>query len=398
MESWLFKQRKILLEIKMPKEVLKPIRSMEQVFSAIWGNLFDPADWFEYWFEGKSLQTGHLEMVSLEGEPHLYIRVAEERRNAIESSIYSQYPEAEISVVDDYTKYVPPNIPNKDWEMWGCDYMLVKPDVYPIKTYTKFFEERPEVVKEEKRVDPMATLLEGMGRLGPGEQLWIQIEIKPVLSTKNPKEGGYDFVSAGREIADKLAKRPGKVKPKSVFLEAAEVVAAGKVPGEEKKEGPEVFPPELRLTPGEREIIEGVEGKIAKRCFQCWIRFIYLAKRDLYMGAAKTIPFGFFNQFSTENLNILKPWPKTLTKVKKHSWLGLFRKRRLYVKKRRLFWRYLGRLDPLFPRPSQEASFILNTEELATIFHFPGRIAAPAPFVPRVEAKRGEAPPGLPME
>ena len=57
METWMFRQKKVLLEIKMPKEVLKPLKSMEQVFSAIWGNVFDPPDWFEYWFEGKDLDV-----------------------------------------------------------------------------------------------------------------------------------------------------------------------------------------------------------------------------------------------------------------------------------------------------------------------------------------------------
>src|SRR3990167_6846621 len=71
MEKWMFAQKKVLLEIKMPKEVLKPLKSMEQVFSAIWGNVFDPPDWSEYWFEGKDLETIQLEMISQGGEPHL---------------------------------------------------------------------------------------------------------------------------------------------------------------------------------------------------------------------------------------------------------------------------------------------------------------------------------------
>ena len=154
----------------------------------------------------------------------------------------------------------------------------------------------------------------------------------------------------------------------------------------------------MKLTPGEKEVLMGLEDKIAKRCFKCYIRFVYLAKKENYFGGAKAIPFGFFNQFATENLNSFRPWTKTLTKVKRHSWLGIFRLRRVYVKKRRLFFRYINRMPPLFPKPSGKSSFILNTEELATIFHFPGRVVAPAPFVSRVESKRGEAPPGLPME
>jgi len=396
-EKFLFSQKKILLEVKMPKEVLKPLRAMEQVFSAIWGNVFDPADWWENWIEGKILDSVQLEMISLDGVPHFYIRCSEQRHNAIEASIYSQYPDAEISLAEDYTKYVPRDIPNKDWEMWGTDYELVQPDVFPLKTYPKFFEE-VEVAKEEKRVDPVATLLEGMGKLGPGEQLWIQIEATPITSTGKAVEGNYDFVKEGRRIADKLAKRPEKAKERSIIEGAADVLITGR-PLEEEEDKPEpVIPVEMRLTPGEREIVSRVEEKIAKRSFKSYIRFIYLAKRDVYFGGAKGIPFGFFNQFATENLNTPKPWPKTITKIKRYPVLDLIKERRLFVRKRGLFFRYLYRFSPLFPKKPQKGVFILNTEELATIFHFPGRVAAPAPFVPRVEAKKGEAPPGLPTE
>ena len=396
-EMWLFAQKKVLLEVKMPKEVLKPLRAMEQVFSAIWGLSFDPADWWEKWVDGKTLDSIQLEMISLEGVPHLYVRCSEGRRKAIESSIYSQYSEAEISEADDYTKYVPRDVPNKDWELWGTDYCLVQPDVFPIRTYHKFFEEKEES-KEEKRVDPMSTLLEGMGKMGPGEQLWVQIEITPITSVGTEAEGGYNFVAEGRKVADKLAKRPEKAKGKSILGGIADLLIAGKpLESEEKKEEP-MIPVEMKLTPGERDIVAGVEEKVSKRCFKSYIRFIYLAKRDVYFGGAKGIPFSFFNQFSTENLNTLKPWARTITKIKRYPILDFIRDRRVFVRKRGMFFRYIMRFAPLFPKKPQKGVFILNTEELATIFHFPGRIAAPAPFVPRVEAKKGEAPPGLPVE
>jgi len=392
----MFAQKKVLLEVKMPKEVLKPIRAMEQVFSSIWAQAFDPADWWEKWVEGKQLDSVQLEIISLGGVPHFYIRCSDGRRNAIESSIYSQYADAEISIVDDYVKYVPRDVPNKDWDLWGTDYQLDKSDVFPIKTYGKFFEEK-EAAKEEKRIDPLSTLLEGMGKLGPGEQLWVQIEISPITSTGSEAEGAYDFVSEGRKVADKLAKRPGKPQQRPIIEQAVDVLVTGKPVEEEKKEE-SLIPVEMKLTPGERDIVAAVEEKVSKRCFKTYIRFIYLAKRDVYFGGAKGIPFGFFNQFSTENLNTLRPWPRTITKIKRYPILDLIRGRRVFVRKRGIFFRYVRRFSPLFPRNPRKGVFILNTEELATIFHFPGRTAAPAPFVPRVEAKRGEAPPGLPTE
>ena len=53
----------------------------------------------------------------------------------------------------------------------------------------------------------------------------------------------------------------------------------------------------------------------------------------------------------------------------------------------------------MFPREKQDKEiFVLNTAEMASMFHFPSRAVAPAPSVPRIEMKRGEAPPGLPVE
>jgi len=394
----MFSQNKQLLEIKLPKEVLKPIRSMEQVFSAIWSNLYDPPDPWEKWIEGKLMQTMQIEMISLEGMPHLYLRMEKGRRPAVESSIYAQYPEAEITLVDDYAKKVPQDIPNKDWELWGTDYMVGKKDIYPLKTYSKFFEEQ-ESLKEEKRVDPMSTLLEGLAKFSQGEQLWIQIEIKPISTTKAWYE--KDFVSEGRKEADKLAKRPEKSKPKSILHEAFDELIYAKPAGVKEEVKQDLYPPEMKLTPGEKDIVSAIEEKVSKRCFMCWIRFIYLAKRDVYQGGAKAIPFGFFNQFSTENLNQLRPYPPTLTKVKKSLFFfpNLIRLRRTWLKKRKLFFHYVNRWDPLFPKPSgKKEYFLLNTEELATIFHFPGKTAAPTPSTSRVESKRGGAPMDLPVE
>jgi hypothetical protein len=48
-----------------------------------------------------------------------------------------------------------------------------------------------------------------------------------------------------------------------------------------------------------------------------------------------------------------------------------------------------------FYMPYDRKAFVLNTEELPTIFHFPGRVAE-TPTFGRIEAKKGEAPTDLP--
>lgn len=394
-EAFDSKIERILLEIKPPVEVLKPLKAMETVFAGLW-NIYDPANPREKWLEGKFVLTMSLEIVSIEGEVHFLIRVPKGLRHMVEASIYSQYPDVEISVAADYTKNVPQNIPNREWDLWGCDYEMVKDEVYPLKTYSEFFEINPDSPKEEKRIDPLSSLLEGMSKLGPGEQLWIQIMAKPVSPVVD-----YDFPKRGREIVNKLVKRPPEAKAMSMMINkddlvgAADLLISGEQAAAAKPEQREFIPPEMKLTPGEREIVTKIEEKVSKVSFMSNIRLIYLAKRDCFFAPHKAWILGFFSQFNTAHLNSIKPLKKTITKV--HTVLTWFLdERRLYVRKRRMFRKYSGRDAPLFPESG--GTYILNLEELATLFHFPGRAVSYAPGVRRVEVKKGKAPADLPVE
>lgn len=382
MEVWDATVPKVILEVKIPEEVLKPIKAMEHVVAG-WHAIHDVIIWREKWLEGQFQLRFALEIVSIGGEVHFYIRVPERFRDIIESNIYSQYPEAEISQVPDYTLNIPSDVPNKDWDLWGTPLINTKPDSYPIKTYLKFESEIQPL--EEKRVDPLAGLLEGMSTLKPGEQLWVQIVVKPVrVEDKN-------WIQQGLDIRDKLAKRPGKPKQMPMAQEAAEILVFGPTQPKEEKE---LIPPEMKLTPGEREIVAGIEEKISKFGFDCNIRYIYIAKKESFFGPRARIPYGFFKEVSTENMGGFKPDKRKMTKMKS-PFFWFLDKRRLYLRKRRILRYYIKRWSPRFPVHGGE--YILNTEELATLFHLPGRIAAPAPL-PRVAAKKGEAPPELPIE
>lgn len=370
---------RVLLEIKIPREVVKPIKAMEYVFAGFHA-IHDTPNLREKWLEGQFQLSLSCEIVSLGGQPHFYIRTPAIFRKHIESCIYSQYPEAEISQVDDYTKYVPQDIPRPGWDLWGADMILTKEDCYPIKTYRQF--EVESEAREEKRIDPLAQLLEGMSTLQPGEQLWIQIIIKPII-------GEIPWVKKGREIADRIARRPAPRPPKPIIQEAAEVIILG--PPTPAPEQREIIPPEMKLTPGEREILTAIEEKIGKMGFECNIRFIYLGREEVFFKPMVRIPMGYFKALSTLNLNGFRPLRQTITKI-----MWFFRERRLYIRKRRMFRYYQRRWPPFFPRPG--GTYVLNTEELATLFHLPGRIVAPAPTIERIEAKKGEPPPGLPIE
>ncbi len=387
---WNMSFNRIVLEVKIPQHITKPLKAMENVFNALWPIYDPPKDWRTTFFEGKTLVSVSFEIAGIDGEPHFFIRIPEGNRRMVESVIYSQYPEVEIFEVPDYTKNVPEDMPNKEWDLWGCDFMPLKEDVYPLKTYSQFFEENPEA-KDEKRLDPLSSLLEVIATLKKGEQLWIQMTAVPISVKEN------NYVKRGKDIIDVLLKRK---KPKKssetypLFLEALSILFTGKWLGEETEEKKEnEFPLEMRLTSGERDVITAIERKTSKTCYDVRLRYIYLAKRDVFFGGAKGFGPSFFSQFNTQNLNGLKPWSQTITKVQAPD---IFTKRRLYFRKRNLFENYVNRGGPFDPFPG--GTFILSTEELATIYHFPGIEVAPTQALKRIETKRGAPPSMLPVE
>jgi len=388
-DCWMPKQTRVVLEIKMSRQVLKPIRAMETVMASLHGAVYHPPDWWEKWIDGQVQLSLQFEIAAIDGETHFYIRTPVKYRDSVEAAIYSQYPEAELQEVADYTKLVPQNMPNQDWDLFGTDYTLVADDHYPIRTYRQF--ETEHELKEEKRIDPIANLLEAMARVKPGEQFWIQIAASP-----RAQEDLAAWLEKGRTIRDKLARRPEKPKPKPIIQEAAGILITGKVGEEEKPQ--EIIPPEMKLTPGEREIITGLEEKMTKPIFDTAIRFVYFGKREVFFRGNFRLAFTFFNTYMTTNLNGLVPLGRTFCKIHK-SWflpLNLLRPRRHYLRCRKIFRNYIQRLPPFYPLSG--GTFILNTEELASLFHFPGEVVAPAPGGPWIEAKKGGAPSELPME
>ncbi|MFH1894404.1 MAG: hypothetical protein ABH813_00650 [Patescibacteria group bacterium] len=378
----------ILLEIKIPKDNLKPIRAMEEVMNSLHSIVYHPPDWWEKWVDGQIQTTIWMEIVSLGGEIHFYVRIHSAYRDAVEAAIYSQFPEAEITQAQDYTKFVPSDIPNKDWDFFGADYVLMrKEDWYPIKTYTTFETETEAL--EEKRVDPVAALLESLAKIKPEEQIWFQFGVEP---TASEQQSTIKWLKDGEALRDKLAKREDKTPQKPIVQEAADLFFAGKIPGQEEEKKVEAFPPEMRLTPGEKDIVMAIEKKMSKSLFITTVRFIYLGRKDVWFKQNFRLAFSYFSQYETMNLNSMFPSARTITKIHKHWFLpwNTFLSRRHYLRRRKLFKNYINRFTPWFPRAG--GTFMLNTEEVASLFHFPSWIVSPVPGVSRVEAKKGPAP------
>ena len=139
-------------------------------------------------------------------------------------------------------------------------------------------------------------------------------------------------------------------------------------------------------------VVTAIDRSISKHPFDVGIRAIYIAKKDFFDGANIGGILGSMKQFSSEHLNGIKPagpWMRTL----KYPWQDYkdFRRNR---KSREVLALYKRRA--YFYPPYVGKKMVMNTEELATIFHFPGPVAG-TPALERVPSKKSQAPANLPI-
>jgi len=386
-EVWYKEQKWVMLELIPPGEIEKPFHAMEDIFSSFWP-IYDAPNWRAKWCEGEIAKGPFwfsLEITSIEGKVHFYLRIPAFARKMFESVIHAYYPETEILEVPDYTQQVPQDIPNKEWDLFGEDYILLKDWTYPIRTYKYFEPSSPEGIPGEKKVDPINALMEGLTKIKSGEQVWFQIIVTPILDADIP------WITKGKELASKLSHRPAPEKPKPIVKEVIDVLLTG--PKEEAPKEKKEFPLEFTLTPGEREILKAVEEKICKYGFKVSMRSLYVYRKESYQAPHAAIVRSYFSHFNTQNLNSFLFSAKTRTKIQ-----YLFRERRVFKRKKDIFRKYVNRFPPSYPDLFGHGNFVLNTEELASIFHFPTKASALPPGVPRVYVKKGEPPPDIPTD
>jgi hypothetical protein len=361
------------LEIIPPKNIEKGPRIMESLYQGIAGVVvgINPIDKY---IKGVVLERFSLEIVGEEGVMHFYIRTQKKHRNLIEAQIYAHIPDAEVVEVEDYTKKFPKIIPNRDWDLWGTDIEKVEPDPVPIRTYDKFEESITGT-----SIDPLAAMAEVIGKLGPGQHIWLQYVLDPQEEVWKKK-----YV----KIIDKLAKKV-EVKEAGIFGHLADVFANlfGALWGPiefSTSEKAQDQPLEFKLTPGEKELLKATEENFNLNFFRVKMRLIILGRREVFDKAVVTAFFGSLKQFSDLNHNNLKPNDPSKTYAN-----YVLRKSRLAARQRKIYRRYRD-------RDMDGKTFHFSSRELATVFHFPN-IEVKAPSINQIQAKRGSAPANLPV-
>lgn len=373
----------VLLEIIPPKEMEKSPKPMESVFSGLVG-VAKGFSAVELFVQGQFPASFSLEIVSEGGEVHFYVRTQKGFRNLVEAHFYAQYPDMEIVEVPDYVGHVPGTVPNSEWDLWGTDFKLTKPDLYPIRTYPAFEED-----VTGKMIDPLAGLIESMGRLAPGQNMWFQMIISP------EEDAWY---KKGQATVDEFLGKEKKAST-SMFgmvwhdlMDVLSNIIPGMISGtafsplEKKADAKQDQPLEFRLSPGQKDVLKALERNLGKQMYKTKMRMLYVGKRDGFDKSFVSMFMGSLKQFNDMSLNGFAPEGDSKTYAQ-----YLFVNERLRYRQRRIFRRYISR----DPDPTGKM-FELSIEELATLFHMPD-FSVMAPALTRVAAKRGSAPANLPI-
>jgi hypothetical protein len=333
-----------LLILEIPKANDKKELAAESLFASLHGILRDKAE---------LRQTGgvqeHLsfEIASVNGQIRFYVWVPTSLRSFVEGQIYSQYPTVQIhEAEEDYVAHE-----RNHSVVYTSEITLTGSEFMPIKTFQSF------------EVDPLAGITGTLAKLETtGEEIWVQVLARPIADNWHKSADSWikSVKSGGGGALASLAEGKFDMKWLLSALEALwkppEMGAGGKVAAPE-------------ISERKKTQISEAEKKATKLGYQVKIRLAYLGESQTNAKLQMQAIVGTFKQFNSTNLNGFK--------VSSAS----FRKEDLQKYQARLFI---------------DKGYILNIEELASVYHLP-HTNVETPNIVWASSKTAEPPAKLPI-
>lgn len=375
----------VLLAINVPKQTEQTPKAAENIFAHMEGLYREPATKFDKYWVGENQQNFAVELVSRSGNIQYFCWIESRFRHIFEAAVFAQYPDAEIKEASDYTEEFPKSWPDEKYDMYSWEIKLIKPELYPIRTHVSFVYQVTGLMK-----DPLASLLEFMATLKPGEEIWMQFCLVPTDDS---------WHKGSHALINKLIGAPEKAKKKGIlsgllngafdlFFHIFHMAAGGAPITIESKGGAKEQLPSLmmHLSPGQKGVIEQIELKASKPGYLAKIRIVYIAPKEVFSKAAIfSGVLGAFRQIGGTELNSFK-----MDRVKTSAYY-FFTKQRIARKQNKMWRAYKGRSNK-----RGGPNYIFNIEELATLWHFP-MIDTKAPLISKTISKQAEPPPNLPL-
>ncbi len=330
----------VLLILEIPKTNDKKELAAEQLFASLHGILRDKR---ELKLSRGAQEHLSFEVASVNGQIRFYVWTPRSLQSFVEGQIYAQYPTVQIhQASEDYTEH------ERDHSVtYTTEMTLTASEFLPIKTFQTF------------EVDPLAGITGTLAKLeSTGEELWIQVLAKPVEDSWQIEADHW--ISRLREGSASILPSVGGSMRWLGGLFAAlwrppeEGLAGGK--------GPEI-------SERNKTRIAEAEKKATKLGYEVKIRLAYLGENQTNAKLRMQALVGTFKQFNSTNLNGFTPIKAAYGK----EFLEKYRRRAFFGE-----------------------GFILNIEELASVFHLP-HTNVETPNIVWASAKTAEPPSKLPV-
>ena len=330
----------VLLILEIPRTNDKQELAAEQLFASLHGILRDNKE--------LRLSGGHQEHISFEiasvnGQIRFYVWAPKTLQSFVEGQIYSQYPTVQIHQADeDYTEH------ERDHEVaYSTELTLTTDEFLPIRTFQNF------------EVDPLAGITGTLAKLETtGEELWIQVLVRPIPDDwQNAADRYINSIRNGRMFS--LPGFGGSMQWLIGVLGALWQPPEQGV-GQSTK---------IELSDRDKTRISEAEKKATKLGYEVKIRLVYMGESQTNAKLRMQALVGTFKQFNSTNLNGF------------HAIKGAFGKEFIDKYRKRSF---IG------------DGFILNIEELASVFHLP-HTNVETPNIVWASSKTAEPPSKLPV-
>ena len=301
---------------------------------------------------GKRTDHFSLEVVLIEGLIYFYIGLPENSINFFKERIQSVYPDVEIEPVEDY------NIFNPGGVVLGSSIRLKNHFIFPIKTYKKL------------EIDPFDSITNSLTKLEKGDSAAIQIIARSSYKRWHKKSSRFtrkvsktgDLLSAKRLLGRGIAM--------NLFFQFINLLfdIFKSEASKNVMKDPNQVP---KLSQMEQETLKGIEEKNSKAGLDLNIRIIVSAKTE---AVAKIYLDNISNSFSQYNMY---EYGNSFfaSKVNQNTLIS----------------------DFIYRKFNDSQRIILNTEELASIYHLP-LSSTSTPNISWLEAKKSGAPSNIPSD
>lgn len=351
----------VILLVRLPKdkpgdeqknftvqEFREEIARGETIFSSIGGLRAQRG--FKAWLYGRDDHFS-FEVVANKRKIAFYIVAQRSSVRYIEQQVHAHYPSASIEAVDDYNIFKPESSIKAGFLKTRRNF------IYPIKTFQKH------------DADPMNSIINVMSKLDEDEGLVVQYIVRSAKA---------EWHTGAREIATKIhqgktLKEAVKTVGRNPFIQALMEIASTAKPKSEQEKYNKMSQQPPRMTAMEEEMLKGIEEKNSKAGLDVNLRIVVSASNK---GNAQVYLDNLASAFSQYNL---------------YEYGNSFNSRITTSGQARIINDYIYR------RFRRNISFILNTEEMASLYHLPLKNAE-TPNILWLTARHAAAPTDIPNE